>query len=88
MSLNNSFKHIQKLFVGNLPWTVSHNELKMYFSRYGHVSSASVIYDRNIGMSKGYGFVVFSSREGFNNAVNSDNHFLEGKSLIVQSANT
>ncbi|KAH8383806.1 hypothetical protein KR009_010617 [Drosophila setifemur] len=76
-----------KLFVGNLPWTISSKELKTYFSRYGHVANAEVVFDRQLGLSKHYGFVVFSQRDAFNSASNQNTHFLEGRVLNVQRAN-
>lgn len=76
-----------KLFVSNLPWTVGQKELQIYFSQFGHVSSASIVYDKLQGFSKGYGFVVFSNREGFNSASNMNRHFLEGRILTVTRAN-
>lgn len=75
-----------KLFVGNLPWTVSHRELKTYFSEFGHIVSASVVFDRNTGMSRGYGFIVFSTQGGYDSATNKQNHNLEGSILTLQPA--
>lgn len=60
----------------------------MYFSQFGHVASASIVYDKLQGFSKGYGFVVFSSREGFNGACNMSRHILEGRVLTVSKANS
>lgn len=77
-------RSIYKLFVGNLPWTVGTRELKLYFSEFGHVSSANVIFDRNTGFSRGYGFVVFSTPDGINSAKNKTTHNLEGNSLNVR----
>lgn len=77
---------VQKLFVANLPWTVGNKELKLYFSKYGHVSSASIVYDKNCGMSRGFGFVSYSNQSGFNAAVNQSVHALEGRALTVQPA--
>ncbi|EDW25099.1 GL23029 [Drosophila persimilis] len=76
-----------KLFVGNLPWTISSKELKTYFSRYGHVANAEVVFDKKQGLSKYYGFVVFSQRDAYNSASNQNTHFLEGRVLNVQRAN-
>ncbi|XP_030373826.1 glycine-rich RNA-binding protein RZ1A [Scaptodrosophila lebanonensis] len=75
-----------KLFVGNLPWTTGSKELKIYFSRYGHVSNAEVVFDK-LGLSKYYGFVTFSQRDAYNSASNQNTHFLEGRVLNVQRAN-
>lgn len=76
-----------KLFVGNLAWTVGNRELQMYFSRFGSVNNAAVIFDKQSGFSKNYGFVVFATREGFINASNHSNHLLDGKVLRVHEAN-
>ncbi|KAK4876913.1 hypothetical protein RN001_009419 [Aquatica leii] len=73
-----------RLYVGNLPWTVGHNELKQYFSKYGHVNGANVVFDKNTGLSRNYGFVVYSNREGFDTALNVQNHKLEGYILKVE----
>ncbi|XP_064547021.1 SRA stem-loop-interacting RNA-binding protein, mitochondrial [Drosophila montana] len=76
-----------KLFVGNLPWTISSKELRTYFSRFGHVANAEVIFDKNLGLSKYYGFVMFSQRDAYNSASNQNTHLLEGRVLNVQRAN-
>lgn len=77
-------RNIYRVYVSNLPWTVSHQELKKYFSKFGFVSSANVIFDKNTGLSRNYGFVVFNSRESFENACNQNSHILEGNNLKVQ----
>jgi RNA recognition motif-containing protein len=46
-----------KLFVGNLPWSVSDDDLARVFSPHGEVQSARVITDRDTGRSRGFGFV-------------------------------
>ncbi|XP_029712670.2 SRA stem-loop-interacting RNA-binding protein, mitochondrial-like [Aedes albopictus] len=79
---------VQKLFVGNLPWTVSTKELQVYFSKYGHVQSSNVIYDKTTGLSRGYGFIVFNTRDGYSNATNKAYHSLEGRVLDVQPASS
>ncbi|KAJ8973780.1 hypothetical protein NQ317_002983 [Molorchus minor] len=58
----NVVRNLYKLYVGNLPWTIGHNELRNTF---GHVNSASVVFDRKRGLSKNFGFVIFSNREGY-----------------------
>ncbi|ALC45638.1 CG33714, partial [Drosophila busckii] len=75
-----------KLFIGNLPWTISSKELKTYFSRFGHVANAEVVFDKQSGLSKYYGFIAFSQRDAFNGACNQETHFLEGRVLNVQRA--
>lgn len=80
--------NIQKLFVANVPWTVGNRELKLYFSKFGHVANASIVYDKQCGMSRGFGFVQYSNRSGYNAAVNQAVHSLEGRALIVQTASS
>ncbi len=51
----------KKLYVGNLPYSVSSSDLEQMFSQYGQVQSAQVIEDRETGRSKGFGFVEMGS---------------------------
>jgi len=83
-----SARNVYKLFIGNLSWTISNHELKYYFSKFGHISNSTVVFDKESKMSKGYGFVTFSTRDGYNSAANKNNHFLEGRVLSVQPANS
>ena len=48
-----------KLFVGGLPYHTTDETLRAFFLQYGEIEEAVVIYDRNTGKSKGYGFVSF-----------------------------
>lgn len=52
-----------KLYVGNLTYSVGDNELAQLFSSFGTVASAKVITDRDTGRSQGFGFVEMSSDE-------------------------
>lgn len=81
-------QHVQKLFIANVPWTVGNRELKLYFSKFGHVATATVVYDKQCGMSRGFGFVMYSNRSGYNAAVQQAVHALEGRALIVQPASS
>ncbi|MEN0057600.1 MAG: RNA-binding protein, partial [Bdellovibrio sp.] len=47
----------KKLYVGNLPYSIDDSSLQDEFSKFGAVSSAKVITDRETGRSKGFGFV-------------------------------
>ena len=51
------FRKVKKLYVGNLAWGVSDDDLQNVFSEYGSVASAVVITDRETGRSRGFGFV-------------------------------
>ncbi len=49
----------KKLFVGSLSWNTSDGELNDAFARFGEVTEAKVITDRETGRSRGFGFVTF-----------------------------
>lgn len=78
---------LTKFFVGNLPWTVSSRELRKYFTSFGHVATADVLFDHSTGLSKGYGFVQFTTTGGVENVLNNSNHQLDGNTLTLKSAN-
>ncbi|KAL6534180.1 hypothetical protein OROHE_013105 [Orobanche hederae] len=58
-----------KLHVGNLSWDVDNLALETLFSEQGNVKEARVVYDRESGRSRGFGFVTYSSPEEVNNAI-------------------
>lgn len=64
-----------KLFVGNLSWAVDDVSLDTLFQEYGKVLEAKVVYDRESGRSRGFGFVTLSSSSEVNHAITS----LDGK---------
>lgn len=80
-------RSMYRLFVGNLPWTVSHSELRQYFSEFGHLVSARVVFNKDTGMSKGYGFVIFSTKGGYESVFNRTKHHLEGNNIVVEPSN-
>ena len=53
----------RKLYVGNLPYSVTSDSLEQMFAEFGTVASAQVIQDRDTGRSKGFGFVEMQSDE-------------------------
>ena len=63
-----SVRQFYRVFVGNLPWTIGNNELRAFASSFGAVQQAVVVFDKSTGLSKGYGFVTFSTREAYNAA--------------------
>ncbi|KAJ7547885.1 hypothetical protein O6H91_08G108200 [Diphasiastrum complanatum] len=79
--------NVNKLFVANLPWSVDDDILRSLFSDYGTVVQARVVYDRETGRSKGFGFVTLSSADEVNNALTSLNESdYEGRPLKVAMA--
>jgi RNA recognition motif-containing protein len=76
-----------KLYVGNLSYSVGDSELEELFSAYGTVASAQVIKDRDTGRSKGFGFVEMGSNEEANDAIAALNgKENDGRALTVNEA--
>jgi len=76
-----------KLYVGNLPYSVRDEDLQQAFSQYGAVSSAKVMMERDTGRSKGFGFVEMGSDAEAQAAINGMNgQPLSGRSLVVNEA--
>lgn len=76
-----------KLYVGNLAFQTSSEELQQLFSQAGTVQSASVIEDRDTGRSRGFGFVEMASPEEGANAISQFNgKEFNGRNLTVNEA--
>lgn len=76
-----------KLYVGNLPYTVRDDDLQQAFSAYGNVNSAKVMMERDTGRSKGFGFVEMGSDAEAQSAIEGMNgQSLGGRSLVVNEA--
>jgi len=76
-----------KLYVGNLAYSVSNDDLHELFSQVGQVQSATVIMDKFSGQSKGFGFVEMTSGEEAANAIAQFNDTeLKGRNIKVNEA--
>ncbi|MBS0444675.1 MAG: RNA-binding protein [Proteobacteria bacterium] len=76
-----------KLYVGNLSYSVRDDELLQAFSPYGTVTSAKVMMDRETGRSKGFGFVEMGSDAEAQSAINAMNgQPLDGRAIVVNEA--
>ncbi len=76
-----------KLYVGNLPYTVRDEDLQQAFGAFGSVNSAKVMMERDTGRSKGFGFVEMGSDAEAQAAVEGMNgQSLGGRSLVVNEA--
>lgn len=77
----------KKLFVGNIDWGTTDEDLMSMFSQFGAVEEAMIIKDRMSGKSKGFGFVTFSNAEDADKAIaEMDGHDLNGRKLAVSEA--
>jgi hypothetical protein len=76
-----------KLYVGNLPYTVRDEDLQQAFGEFGAVSSAKVMMERDTGRSKGFGFVEMGSDAEAQAAISGMNgQSLGGRSITVNEA--
>lgn len=77
----------KKLYVGNLPFTATEQDLHAKFSACGSVESAKIIMDRDTGRSKGFGFVEMADDNGAQQAIDSLNGAdFAGRAMIVSEA--
>jgi len=76
-----------KLYVGNLPYSVRDSDLEQAFGQFGAVTSAKVMMERETGRSKGFGFVEMGSDAEAQAAINGMNgQPLGGRSVVVNEA--
>ena len=77
----------KKLYVGNLPFNLTDDELRDLFSEHGTVESAAVIKDKFSGRSKGFAFVEMTSDEEAQAAITALNgQDLNGRAIVVNEA--
>ena len=78
---------MKKLYVGNLPFRSTEDELRDLFGQHGEVSSASIVMDRETGRSRGFGFVEMNEDSDAESAINALNGYsLGGRALVVNEA--
>ncbi|SVB80480.1 uncharacterized protein METZ01_LOCUS233334 [marine metagenome] len=76
-----------EIYVGNLAWSASEQELADTFGEYGTVEKATIIVDRDSGRSRGFGFVTMNDNEQGNAAIEALNGIeLGGRALKVNEA--
>lgn len=76
-----------KIYVGNLPYSVTDSSLESNFSEFGSVSSAKVMMDRDTGRSKGFGFVEMATAETAQAAITALNGVsVDGRAIVVNLA--
>lgn len=75
------------LYVGNLSWTMTEDDLRNLFEQYGTVSSIKIVKDRETGRSKGFGFVEMENDTEAQNALSSlyDKEIL-GRKIVINEA--
>lgn len=76
---------MKKIYVGNLPFSASEQQVQDLFAQYGEVSSVNLITDRETGRPRGFGFVEMES--GADEAIQAlNNTSMDGRNLTVNEA--
>ena len=76
-----------KLFIGNLPYTVDEMQMRQMFETFGELLEVTVIKDRMTGRSKGFGFVTFKNKEDAEKAIKEMHEKeVDGRKMIVNVA--
>jgi RNA recognition motif-containing protein len=76
-----------KLYVGNLSFRVTSEDLQEHFATAGAVESANVVYDRETGRSRGFGFVEMADEDAANAAIAQFNgQDYDGRNMVVNEA--
>ena len=75
------------IFVGNIPFSATEDELQSLFSEHGEVSGVKVIKDRETGRSRGFAFVTMPNESEANQAIDKLNNYdLNGRALKVNQS--
>jgi RNA recognition motif-containing protein len=75
------------IYVGNLSWSMTDEDLNSLFSQYGTVTSAKILKEKNTGRSKGFGFVEMEDDEAAKTAIATLNeNEVQGRKLIVNES--
>ncbi len=75
------------IYVGNLSWTMTDEDLSNLFTQYGSVTSAKILKDKMNGRSKGFGFVEMEDEEAAKTAISNLNESeVQGRKLIVNES--
>lgn len=75
-----------KMYVGNLSWGCTSDDLRGLFSQYGEVSDAFIPSDRETGRSRGFGFVTMEADSAQNAMASLNNFEFQGRTLRVNEA--
>lgn len=75
-----------KLYVGNLAYSVDDDQLRDLFSQYGEIQELALIMDRDTGRSKGFAFITFATQQAAELALSQNGNDLGGRPLKVNIA--
>lgn len=77
----------KRIFVGNLPWAVTLDQLKEIFGKYGEIEDAIIMANKYTGKSRGFGFVTFKEESSAEKAIaEMNNKDVQGREITVTEA--
>ena len=76
----------KSLYVGNLPWSATEDEIRSLFANHGSVSSVKLVSDRETGRARGFGFVEMDEADAINAISALDGKEVDGRNLRVNKA--
>jgi RNA recognition motif-containing protein len=77
---------MKKIYVGNLPFSATEDDVRELFGRYGEVESVNLITDRETGRARGFGFVEMAEEDATNAIRSLDGETMDGRQLKVNEA--
>lgn len=77
---------MNKIYVGNLPYSINEPQLEEGFSKFGEIVEAFLVKDRDSGRLKGFGFVTFATQAAAQAALAMDGQEFHGRNLKVSMA--
>ena len=75
-----------KIYVGNIAFNVSADDLRNTFSNYGPIEDINLVIDRQTGVSRGFGFITFKNQFDAESSLGLDNSELSGRKIRVSMA--
>lgn len=77
---------MKKIYIGNLPYRATEQEIQSAFAQYGAIEEIALIKDRHSGRPKGFGFVTFETADAAQGALKMDGQDFQGRTLKVSIA--
>ncbi len=77
---------VKTLYVGNIPWSTTEEELQQYFAQYGEVVGCRIITERATGRSRGYGFVEVGEQDMEDIMEKTNGSEINGRRIVVNEA--
>jgi len=78
--------NLKQIYIGNLSYQISEQNLKEYFSQFGSVNQVRVVKNRSSGRSKGFGFVTYDHAESAKKALAAHGRRYQGRAIVVRIA--